>query len=95
VCCALLLLCRTTGDAHTFKTRFVAFLPLYKTTTTNRLLAVGDSITKGSIPSEDRNTPYLAFTRAALAAAVGECFDVEATVAGLGALVGARGGADC
>ena len=46
------------------------------------LLAVGDSITKGSIPSQQRNTPYADTTRDALSAMLGGCFDVQTTTAG-------------
>lgn len=52
------------------------------------LLAVGDSITKGSIPSQQRNTPYADTTRDALSAMLGGCFDVQTTTAGACALAG-------
>ena len=49
-----------------------------------RLLAIGDSITKGAIPSDERNAPYMQFTQAELEASLEGCFAVEATVAGAG-----------
>lgn len=47
-----------------------------------RLLSIGDSLTKGAVVSENRNAPYLQFTKEALLKALGACYDVEATVAG-------------
>lgn len=49
-----------------------------------KLLAIGDSITKGSIPSQQRNTPYADFTKDKLRDMLGGCFDVQASTAALG-----------
>ncbi|KAI8468853.1 MAG: SGNH hydrolase-type esterase domain-containing protein [Monoraphidium minutum] len=48
-----------------------------------RLLAIGDSITKGSTPSLGRDLPYASLLREQLQSAV-PCFDVETTVAAVG-----------
>ena len=47
-----------------------------------RLLAIGDSITKGSVPSKNKNLPYAYITGYELEKALGGCFEVQPTVAG-------------
>lgn len=49
-----------------------------------RILAIGDSITKGSVPSKKKDNPYLAYTKEQLESAVGSCFDVSYTLAAQG-----------
>jgi hypothetical protein len=49
-----------------------------------RLLAIGDSITKGSVPSKNKNMPYAYITSYELEKALTGCFEVQATVAGAG-----------
>ncbi|KAI8470308.1 MAG: hypothetical protein J3K34DRAFT_261174 [Monoraphidium minutum] len=49
-----------------------------------KLLAIGDSITKGAIPSQGRDMPYIQLAKDQLWNSLGGCFDVQASVSALG-----------